>query len=465
MPDVISQLPVCYTRSEATPPRGDVADWLPHLPTPFTRSLFQAGWAHVLRQMSAGPAGQVSVPGWQVHEGVFFLEPRFWEEAGSVFGNVPAGLGEVVGVSLSEGGEEPAPRRRLLGFLQRGRPRGRWDNRREEVFQARDRAYRWFRRVRRARWDQAEILQVMEEIEAQAGQVLAAYVLATWGLADAASHRSREEVHALLGRMAVTDVPTLVPLVQAWEVVQAVREDRAARTWLLDTGGNAPVATMPDGRGREALARFLEAFPWLATQPYEVAAPRWSEEASPLVRWLASWATDREGDGIPAWDGGVTGEEDALVAWVLAREAAREGMGWVVAAARLWVLAAAQEGMEDGRLTSPEEAFLLKLEELKQMMTGEWNDPDFVQGVVQARAAALGEKGSACLPPSSNGRVLWLRRAGEVPTPAGAVGAAGWQPGWGVLSIGVEEIVTQVASPFGYGNLLALALGVRIERG
>jgi hypothetical protein len=59
----------------------------------------------------------------------------------------------------------------------------------------------------------------------------------------------------------------------------------------------------------------------------------------------------------------------------------------VMAVARHWALGAAQEAVNDGRLAAPEDVFLLELEELKQIMTGEWSSPEQVQPVVERRRA------------------------------------------------------------------------------
>jgi phosphohistidine swiveling domain-containing protein len=52
---------------------------------------------------------------------------------------------------------------------------------------------------------------------------------------------------------------------------------------------------------------------------------------------------------------------------------ALNSLAYIWAGTRRWALAAAREAMVDKRLHSPEEAFLFELEEIKQLMTGEWN--------------------------------------------------------------------------------------------
>ena len=55
---------------------------------------------------------------------------------------------------------------------------------------------------------------------------------------------------------------------------------------------------------------------------------------------------------------------------------ALHALAWVMAGTRRWVLAAAHEAMADQRLRSQDEIFFFELEEIKQMMTGEWNVSD-----------------------------------------------------------------------------------------
>jgi pyruvate,water dikinase len=49
---------------------------------------------------------------------------------------------------------------------------------------------------------------------------------------------------------------------------------------------------------------------------------------------------------------------------------------YTLAGTRIWALAAGREAMSDGRLLADNEVFFYELEEMKQMMTGEWNVSD-----------------------------------------------------------------------------------------
>jgi hypothetical protein len=67
--------------------------------------------------------------------------------------------------------------------------------------------------------------------------------------------------------------------------------------------------------------------------------------------------------------------------------ASRHALVSVMAVARRWALGAAQDAVADGRLDAAEDVFLLELEELKQMMTGEWNSADQIRPIVEQRRA------------------------------------------------------------------------------
>jgi hypothetical protein len=70
---------------------------------------------------------------------------------------------------------------------------------------------------------------------------------------------------------------------------------------------------------------------------------------------------------------------------------AGHALAYTLAATRRWALAAGHEAMADKRLLTATDAFLYELEELKEMMTGEWNvsDRDEIQAVAAQRRTQL----------------------------------------------------------------------------
>jgi hypothetical protein len=78
----------------------------------------------------------------------------------------------------------------------------------------------------------------------------------------------------------------------------------------------------------------------------------------------------------------ASGQVEQLVALL---PKVHEAVVIVAAAARYWVSGAAGEALVDGRLETADEVFLLELEELKQLMTGEWSNVEQVRPLVEAR--------------------------------------------------------------------------------
>ena len=58
---------------------------------------------------------------------------------------------------------------------------------------------------------------------------------------------------------------------------------------------------------------------------------------------------------------------------LLLQSSALNAIAYITAGTRRWALAAGREAMTDQRLESPTDVFFYELEEIKQMMTGEWN--------------------------------------------------------------------------------------------
>ena len=139
---------------------------------------------------------------------------------------------------------------------------------------------------------------------------------------------------------------------------------------------------------------------------------------------------------------------------MILREQMRLQLARVITATRRWLQAAAQEAMEDGRLRDPSDIYLLELEEVKQMMTGEWSEPRRVHTVVEERGRVY--HALAGSPPPANGH-HWLRSPSEAPH-EGRIIAPGWHPGWFAHAFVAEELGTGVVSPLSYGHLLAAAL-------
>ena len=143
-----------------------------------------------------------------------------------------------------------------------------------------------------------------------------------------------------------------------------------------------------DLRQGMAQGAWLGRYGYRADQALELASPRLGEmPTGPHATrdfsgaWDPAAATQRREQAMQAAIAGVgflqrSGlrtllglVQQALVAHAEARDVLERAL----AASRRWCQAAADEGAADQRLDYPEEIFLLELEEVKQMMTGEWH--------------------------------------------------------------------------------------------
>ena len=159
---------------------------------------------------------------------------------------------------------------------------------------------------------------------------------------------------------------------------------------------------------REPLDKFLAGYGRWADLPLETARPRWVDDPAALLAALpeltrsgasvdplednrrrsaaaAGVSRQLKGGQRKQFDSAVTQVEQ--LAALLPR--VHDAVVIVAAAARYWVSGAANEALADGRLQSADEVFLLELEELKQMMTGEWSNVAHVRPLVEARQAEL----------------------------------------------------------------------------
>lgn len=226
------------------------------------------------------------------------------------------------------------------------------------------RVQRWYTRVRATRWGQADLLQVMEEIEPQG--VLA---LSIWEQMRLVWQESSGEV--------------LQAQKEAWPDASPAQ----VRDLLAPVSGYE-LAFERVARGADSREAFITRFGHRGANEPELASPRWHEDAGQLNAQLAvTMATP----GPDAADRLAQAEQKLLdhLRFLRRRSVesllhARRRFGEVfdqaddarahwLAAARVWTLAASQEALADQRLREVSDIFFLELEEVKQLMTGEWN--------------------------------------------------------------------------------------------
>lgn len=246
----------------------------------------------------------------------------------------------------------------------------------------------WARRVFAMRWSQAQLLQVMEEIEP---------------LTTDACYDEQRAAAAALGSYA-----SLCEMADGWKLGPTILLDAVAG---IETPLAAMVADFVAGLDAEQL---LARFGHRGDHEMELSAPRLAEIGFPVAppteakqpTWQPAVAQARRGQAEAELSGqagllrrGAVRKAVAQAQEMLkAHGQAEDGLAWVLAAVRRWALAAGSEGAKDGRLDSVEDIFWLELEEIKQMMTGEWHSRDHVQPLIaerrQARAPLPGHKTS-----------------------------------------------------------------------
>ncbi len=254
------------------------------------------------------------------------------------------------------------------------------------------RAQAWWLRVRELRWSQAEILQIMEEIEPLGSESFTAFLAARQAIEHAAN--------CFLRALPPNEVDTAPALLAA---ACAARDDAltrslsalaqpntAALAWIqagqLD---NWPQA-LPDQAFAAGLTAFVERFGHFSENLGELSAPRWEEDATPLLRWasrrdVVQPPTNSAAGRLAALPRQAQESLQQIQAVLPLQSRSLAALAYLLAGTRRWALAAAREAMGDKRLLECDSVFFYELEEMKQMMTGEWNISDLSE--IQATAA------------------------------------------------------------------------------
>ncbi len=267
----------------------------------------------------------------------------------------------------------------------------------------------WFRKTRELRWTQAEVLQVMEEIERVATPAMTAFFAARHGLLLAYNRL----IVALLGRCpyphslalinnSLCDLDGLAEVDMALAVVDLAQQmNPAVLDWVRRGDLGNWQETLPHAGLAEGVTAFLARYGHRTIGEGEMRNPGWWQDPSPLFRALAA-CHDRSAHPpvkLPSRGGQqkllellepgqrkdaqqTLGQIRRLLAL---QSRSLDALAYVFAGTRLWALAAAKEAMVDGRLVDPDDVFFFEIEEMKEMMTGEWNVSD--RAGIQATAA------------------------------------------------------------------------------
>lgn len=250
----------------------------------------------------------------------------------------------------------------------------------ESASAANKRLRRWSQAVQAMSWSQSQLLQVMEEVEPMISLAVETVEQMAW-----AAVGSYQLLTKMLSRRFAAGAPKW-----AADIVQGVV-----------TPDSQQVDDWAQGMAIEV---WLERWGHRADFELELSTPRLTELD------LAWWPRGNRGmswNSQQAQNHSRNATEQALAkaGWLhraslqkqiaLTRQAlathgeARDALALTLAATRRWCLAAAAEGKQGDRIHNSDEVFLLELEEIKQMLTGEWHHRRFVEAQISDRAPRL----------------------------------------------------------------------------
>jgi len=260
-------------------------------------------------------------------------------------------------------------------------------------------ARKWYDKVLGLRWSQAEVLQIMEEIERYGAAALLPYFAARHNLEGAwrrllslLDKQPPQEAMALLaaalgGNEGAIESDMAQRIRQLGRIAAAQPE---VAGWLSAGAFDDWTNTVPAGDFADAAQTFFSLYGHRALAEGDVCNPRWSEQPGIVfdaVRAAAESPATAMAAGagsidalLGAADGKARKEVARLVEQIRTlidmQSRAIHAYAYILAATRRWALAAGHEAMADHRITEIDNVFFYELEEMKQMMTGEWNVSD-----------------------------------------------------------------------------------------
>lgn len=227
-----------------------------------------------------------------------------------------------------------------------------------EIGNSATRLAEWYERVKEYRWTQADILLVMEEIEPLGSEPMMSYF--------AARHNLDLILNRLLRATNTKATPNIAALIEA-----------------------------ALGSTQQALRQTSEQH--RCPNEGELRNPRWEENPEPSPAATATPTPRPAAGGEQALLNCIdSGQRKAAQEWLQQAKKLLDlqnkslaAFSYVLAATRRWALAAERESMADKRIAAIGDIFFYELEEVKQLMTGEWNisDAKEIQATAQKRKA------------------------------------------------------------------------------
>lgn len=436
---------------------------------PFTWTLLvnpaEAGLRTAYLELGA-PAHAIAGPWWRLQQGLAYLHREAVESADRALAGA-AWLGP----------RRPAAPDGLIARLQSGslikRCQARLAAVPAEARSTQARLLKWLSFVRGLRWTQADLLQVMEELEPNAHAALKTYFLARMGL-NAADWALQARLAGWLpgdgaGQIAglyggVEGMPSAAMAEAVARAAARPQADPERSAALIPWRHRGPGEMRPD-------ARRWDAAPDLLARLAGREAPRWTQARAAEQRGLA----------LAGLRGRLSAERHRELErslgqvheMIVAADVAWDALAAVMAVAQHWAAAAAGEALAAGLIAAPEDVLYLELEELKQVATGEWHAgrsaaAQQAVGLRKAEAAearaveapAAGSPRPVVLYPGAESGPLYRVALAAEPPPGALWYAETIDPGWAPLWGDAAGLLCSAADPWAPGCIAARALGV-----
>ncbi len=269
---------------------------------------------------------------------------------------------------------------------------------RQQIAQVTKNAADWYAKTQELRWSQADILQIMEEIERVSIPSFKIFLAVRHNLELhynrllwATQTKQPFPANLPLIHNALSDLQPLVEyqMVEQLLAIGALITDPATIAWLAAQQYEHWQTTLPDKAVVAAVERFLAQYGHRCVNEGEIRSPRWEQDPSLIFASLYAYRQKQPSlpaksvvapqlqrllDAIaPDQRKAVQQQLQQVRQLLLLQSQALHAYGYILAGTQRWALAAAKEASADKRIRQVDDVFFFQLEEVKQMMTGEWN--------------------------------------------------------------------------------------------
>jgi pyruvate,water dikinase len=353
----------------------------------------------------------------------------------------------------------------------------------------------WSTKTQELRWSQADVLQVMEEIERISATSFKIFFAARHNLEWSynrllwlTAERQPYPANLALISSSLCDMTALHEYKMAEQLLElgALAADNPTVVAWLQGGDFGGWKSALPYQMSEAVQLFLAHYGHRCANEAEIRQARWQDNPQVLFSSLKAYLQKRPKHPahlpptqslqrlLESVDAGAQKEAQLLITQMrqllLLQSQALHAFAHVFAGTRRWAVAAAGEAMADERLQAVDDVFFFELEEVKQMMTGEWNISARreIQATCEKRRATYAKWQTAHQPwllvgdtparptgnhgqPGVTGQVTGPLRRWPMPEPASCNGAiVGTQQlntGWSLILPFARALVTAAGTP------------------